>query len=231
MPTPIPISPETAVVQSGTSIDVGQQRDQSSGGDPEADQGDGQGQDGRHYRSEGDQQHDRRAEETGPLGAALRFSAIDRVAAELDLEAVALIGLGGVDQLRALVLGHVPARDRERQGRCADLPALGVADLRVRGEVLDLLGLGEECVHAPLDGWAPGPCRIPPGDVDLLGGVAAEALLSDVARRLGVGAGRVVAGVVIALQGAADADDQDRGADPGEHHQAATAIRDVCKTG
>ena len=71
MPTPIPIRPETAVVQSGTSIDVGEQDDQAAGGDAEADQGDHQRQAGGDHRAEGDQQHDRGAEEAEPLGAGL----------------------------------------------------------------------------------------------------------------------------------------------------------------
>ena len=64
-----------------------QQRDQAGGGDAEADQGDRQRQPHRDDRAEGDQQHDRGAEEADALRARLLLGGVDRVAAELDADA------------------------------------------------------------------------------------------------------------------------------------------------
>ena len=91
MPTPIPISPDTAVVQSGTSTTLASSSDQAAGRDAEADERDHERQAGGDDRAEGDQQHDRGAEEAEPLGARLRLRGVDRVAAELDLEPVAAV--------------------------------------------------------------------------------------------------------------------------------------------
>jgi hypothetical protein len=68
------------------------------------------------------------------------------------------------------------------------------------------------------------------GDVDLLAGVAAEALLGQLTGRLRLGARRVVVGIELAGERAADADDHHRGDDPGQHHAAAPAVREVCET-
>ena len=99
------------------------------------------------------------------------------------------------------------------------------------GDVIDLLRLGEEGVEALSGGGARGAGRILPDDVDLLAGVAGEALLGEVARRLRLRSGRVVVGVVLARQRGADADDHDRGGDPGQHHAAAAAVGEVGETG
>ena len=131
MPTPIPIRPETAVVQSGTSTTLASSSDQAAGGDAEADQGDRQRQAGGDHRAEGDQQHDRGAEEAEPLGARAFLGAVDRIAAELDLEPVAAVLFGGGDQLLAVLLRHLPAGDGQRQRRRRDRAVVGDADRRL----------------------------------------------------------------------------------------------------
>ena len=231
MPTPIPIRPETAVVQSGTSMTFASRGIRPAEEMPRPARAIAERQAGGHHRSERDQQHDRGAEEADALRARLRLRLLDRVAAQLDLESVAVIRLGGVDQLRALVLGHVPAGNGQRQGRRAVLPVLREADRRVARDVVDLLSLGEERVHALLGRRAVDASGGLPDDVDLLAGVPAEALLGDVARRLRIRAGRVVVGVELALEGRAHADDHDHRDDPSDHHAPAAAIGDVCETG
>ena len=112
--------------------DVGEQDDQAAGGDAEADERDQQRQAGGDDRAEGDQQHDRGAEEADALGARLLLGDVDRVAAELDLEAVAAVRLGGGDQLLAAAPSrHVPAGDgqRQRRGR-RSCPSSEIADRR-----------------------------------------------------------------------------------------------------
>ncbi len=210
---------------------VGEQHDQAAGGDAEAEEGDQERQAGRDDRAEGDQQHDRGAEEAEALGAGRLLRGVDRIAAELDLEAVAAVLLSGGDQLLAALLGDVPARDRQRQRRRADLAVLRDPDVGRGGDVLDLLGLGEEGVDALLRGGALSAGRVLPDDVDLLPGVAAEAVLGQHARSLRLRPRRVVVGVVLAGQRGADADDHDERGDPGQHHAAAAAIGDVCETG
>ena len=211
--------------------DVGEQQDQAAGGDAEAEQRDQERQAGRDHRAERDQQHDRGAEEAEPLRGGRLLRAVDRVAAELDLEPVAAVGLRRGDQLLAVLLGDVPAVDRQRQRGRADRALLGDPDRRGVADVVDRARLGEERVDALLDGRAVGAVGVLPDDVDLLAGVAGEALLGELARRLRLRARSVVVGVVLARQGATDADDDDRGCDPGQHHAAAAAIGEVCETG
>ena len=97
--------------------------------------------------------------------------------------------------------------------------------------VSGLIGIGVGIDYALLGGGALGAGRVLPDDVDLLARVAAEALLGQDAGGLGLRAGRVVVGVVLAGQRGADADDHDGGNDPGQHHAAAPAVGDVCETG
>jgi hypothetical protein len=203
--------------------DVGQQHDQAAGGDPETEERDQQRQAGGDHRAERDQQHDRGAEEPEALGARRLLRGVDRIPAELDLEPVAAVLLRGGDQLLAVLLGHVPARDGQRQRGRADLAVLRDTDLGRLGDVIDLLRLGEEGVDAPLGVSALGAGRVLPDDVDLLAGVAAEALLGQLAGGLRLRARRVVVGVVLAGERRADADDHHRGEEPGEHHAAAPA--------
>ena len=82
-----------------------------------------------------------------------------------------------------------------------------------------------------LRGTPLGAGRVLPDDVDLLPGVAAEAILGQLARGLGLRAGRVVVGVVLAGEGGADADDHDERRDPRQHHAAAAAVGEICETG
>ena len=114
-PDPDPDQPRHRRGPVGDVDDVGEQDDQASRRDAEADQGDRERQAGGDHRAEGDQQHDRGAEEPDPLGAGLLLRGVDRIPAELDLEAVAAVLLGGVDQLLAVLLGDVPAGDRQRE--------------------------------------------------------------------------------------------------------------------
>jgi hypothetical protein len=96
--------------------------------------------------------------------------------------------------------------------------------------VVDLPGLGEEGVDALSRCGTPDAGRILPDDVDLLAGVA-KALLSELARRLGLRSRRVVVGVVFPGQRRADPDDHDGRRDPRQHHAAAPAVGDVGETG
>ena len=50
-----------------------------------------------------------------PRGSTGSCACVDRIAAELDLQAAAAVVVGGGDQLLALVLGDLPAGDRQRQ--------------------------------------------------------------------------------------------------------------------
>jgi hypothetical protein len=215
----------------GDVDDVREQHDQPARRDAEAEEGDQQRQAGGDHRAEGDQQHDRGAEEPEALRAGGLLRGVDRIAAELDLEAVAAVLLRSGDQLLATLLRDVPARDRQRERRGADLAVLGDPDFGGRGDVVDLLGLGEEGVDAFLRGGALSARGVLPDDVDLLPGVAGEAVLGQLARGLGLGARGVVVGVVFAGQRGADADDHDERGDPRQHHAAAAAIGDVCETG
>ena len=135
--------------------DVGQQDDQAAGRDAQAHERDHQRQAGGDDRPEGDQQDDRGAEEAEALGARRLLRGVDRVAAELDLEPVAAVLLGGGDQLLAVLLGHVPARDGQRQGGRADRAVLARRGSSVCGrDVVDLLGVGQEGVDALARGGA-----------------------------------------------------------------------------
>ena len=99
-------------------------------------------------------------------------------------------------------------------------------------DVLDLLGLGEEWLQALRGGGLVGEaCGILRDDVDLLAGVAAEALLGDVARGLRLGARGVVVRVEVARQRGSDPDDHDHGDDPEQDHAATAAVCDVSETG
>jgi hypothetical protein len=158
----------------------------------------------------------------------MALSGVDRISAELDVESVGAVVVGGSDQLLALLLGHLPAGDGHGQGRGRDLAVLGEPDLGVLVDVLDPLGLREERLE-PLG------CRRRVGEagrilgdrVDLLAGVPTEARLGDVAGRLRVRVRRVVVGVEIAGEAGAHADDQDHRGDPAEDHLASVAIGDV----
>jgi hypothetical protein len=214
----------------GDVDDVGEQHDQAAGGDAEAEERDQEREAGGHHRAEGDQQHDRGAEEAETFGARRLLRGVDRIAAELDLQTVAAVLLGGGDQLLAVLLGDVPARDGQRQRRRSDRAVLRDPRLGRRGDVVDLLGLFEEGVDALLRSGAVGAGRVLPDDVDLLARVAAEALLGQLARGLGLGSGGVVVGVVLAGERGADADDDDGGEDPRQHHATTPAEGDVCET-
>jgi hypothetical protein len=137
------------------------------------------------------------------------------------------MGLGGVDQLLAVLLLEVPAGDGHRQRRGPDLAVLGNPDRGMPGDVIDLLRFAQEGVDALQRARARGTRLVLPDDVDLLAGVAGEALFGDVACRLRVRARRVVIGLELPLQGGADADDHDRSDDPCQHHAASAAIGDV----
>ena len=128
--------------------DVRQQDDQPARGDAEADQRDHQRQPGGDHRAERDQQHDRGAEEPEALGARGLLRGVDRIAAQLDLHAVAAVGLGGGDQLLAGLLRDVPAVDRQRQRGRPDRAVPREPDGRLLGDVVDLPRLGEERVDA-----------------------------------------------------------------------------------
>ena len=207
--------------------DVGQQDDQPARGDAEAHEGDHERQAGRHHGAEGDQQHDRGAEEAEALGAGRLLGRVDGVAAELDLERAAAVVLGGGDQLLSVLLLDLPAGDRQRERGRADGAVLGDPDRGVRGDVLDLLGLGEEGVEALTGRRAPGAVGVLPDHVDLLSGVPAETGLRQVARRLGLGSRGVVVGLVLAGEGGAHADDHDRGGHPREDHATAAAAGEL----
>jgi hypothetical protein len=68
------------------------------------------------------------------------------------------------------------------------------------GDVVDLLRLGKEGVDALPGTGARGAGRILPDDIDLLAGIAAEALLCEVAGRLRLRPRSVVIGVVLPRQ-------------------------------
>ena len=204
-PDPDPDQPRYRRGPVGNVDDVGEQDDQASRGDAETDERDHERQAGGDHRAEGDQQHDRGAEEPDPLRAGLLLCGVDRIAAELDLEAVAAVVLGGGDQLLAVLLGDVPAGDRQRERGRADRPFTRDPDRGVLGDVIDLLGLGEERVDALSGARTPGAGLVLPDDVDLLAGVALEALLGEVARRLRLRSGSVVVGVVFPGQRGAHA--------------------------
>ena len=216
----------------GDVDDVGEQDDQAPGRDAEADEGDRERQAGGDHRAEGDQQHDRGPEEPDPLRAARLLRLVDRIPAELDLQPVAAVLLGCGDQLLAVLLVDVPAVGRQRENGRSDRAVLRVPDRGdVLGDVIDLLGLGEEGVDALPGGGAVGAGLVLPDDVDLLAGVAVEPLLGELARRLRLRARRVVVGLVLPGQRGAHADDHDRRRDPGEDHAAAAAVGEVGKTG
>jgi hypothetical protein len=101
----------------------------------------------------------------------------------------------------------------------------------VLGDVVDPRGLGKEGLQ-PLcgSGFVDEAGRILRDDVDLLARVPIEALLGDVARRLGVRAGGVVIGVEVPGEGRADTDDHDHGHQPEQDHAAAAAVGDVSET-
>jgi hypothetical protein len=211
---------------------VGEQHDQASRRDTEADQGDRQRQAGGDHRAKGDQQHDRGPEEPEPLRAARLLRLIDRIPAELDRKAIAAVVLGGGDQLLAVLLGDLPAVDRQRQRGRSDRAVLRVPDRGdVLGDVIDLLGLGEEGVEALPGGGAVGAGLVLPNDVDLLAGVALEPLLGELARRLRLRTRRVVVGRVLPGQGGAHPDDHDRRNDPDEDHAAASAVGEIGEAG
>src|SRR4029077_1696712 len=117
------------------------------------------------------------SEESDPLRAGLPLRGVDRIPAKLDVQAAAIVPLGGRDQLLAVLLGDVPAGNRQGEGGGSDRAVLGYAHRGVLGDVIDLLGLREERVHALAGPGTPGTRRVLPDDIDLLAGVAAEPLL------------------------------------------------------
>ena len=139
--------------------------------------------------------------------------------------------LGGRDQLLAVLLGDIPPRGSQRKGAGPDRAVLGDADRSVGAYLVDLLGLREEGVHALPGRGAVRALLVLPNHVDLLAGVALEPLLGEVAGRLRLRPGGVVVGLVLAREGAADADDHDHRGDPCEDHAAAAAVGDVGELG
>ena len=75
MPTPIPIRPETAVVQSGTSTTFASRTISPPEVMPSPTSAISKRQPGRDHRAERDQQHDRRAQEAEALGAGCSCAA------------------------------------------------------------------------------------------------------------------------------------------------------------
>jgi hypothetical protein len=215
----------------GNGDDVGEQHDQATRGDAEADERDHQRQAGGDHRAERDQQHDRGAEEPNPLRARRLLSAVNRISAELDLKPATAVGLGRGDQLLALLLLDLPARDRQRERGRTDRAVPRHPDRRVLGDVLDLLGVGEERVDALSGAGSSRAGRILPDHVDLLTGVAAEALFGQLARRLRLRSRRVVIGVVLPRQRRTSRDYHHRSGDPRQHHPAATAVGDIGEPG
>jgi hypothetical protein len=206
---------------------VGEQHDQAAGRDAEPDEGDDERQAGSHDGPEGDEQHERRGDEADALRAGRLLRGVDRIPAELDLEAVATVRLCGGDELLAVLLRHVPAGDGERERGRADRAVARDAHRCLLGHVVNPLGLRQERVDALAGGWALGSGGVLPDDVDLLAGVAGEALLRQLARRFRLRSGRVVVGVVLAREGGADTDDYDGRHDPGEDRAAPSAVGDV----
>jgi hypothetical protein len=139
------------------------------------------------------------------------------------------MGLGGVDQLLALLLLDLPAGDVQRQCRRGDLAVVGDPDRGVPADVLDLLGLREEAIHALLHVRAVDAPGCLPDRVDLLAGVPVEALLGQVAGGLRFGVGRVVVGLELPGERGADPDDQDCGDDPAEEHAATATAGEFCE--
>ena len=205
MPTPMPIRPDTAVVQSGTSTTLASSEDQAAGGDAEADERDHQRQAGGDDRAERDQQHDRRAEEAEPLRAGRVLRGVDRVAAELDLHAVAAV----VPRRRRSAARRPPSARPSRRWSAAASSSRSCRRARPGSAVASATwstcwALARKASMRALGGGAPRAGRVLPHDVDLLPGVAAEALLGEVARGLGLRARRVVVGVVLAGHGRAE---------------------------
>ena len=215
----------------GDIDEVCEDQDQPAGGDAEPDQRHPQRQARGDDRAEGDQQHDRGAEEPEALGARRALRLVDHVPAELDLQAVAAVVLRGGDQLLALLLLHLPAGDGHGQGRGPDRAVVGDAGRRRLGDVLDLARGGEEVVEPLLDGGAVGARLVLPDDVDLLPRIAAELLLGQVPGGLGLGARRVVVGVVLAGDRRPDSDRGDERDDPGDDDAATASIGEVCESG
>src|SRR5207237_804517 len=89
--------------------------------------------------------------------------------------------------------------------------------------------VGDERVDALLRRRALGAALVLPDDVDLLAGVAAELLLGELARGLGLRARGVVVGAVLAREGAADSDDHHHRRKPREDRAAAVAVGDLGK--
>ena len=105
----------------GDVDDVGEQDDQAARRDAEADQRDRERQARRRPPSRTrSAARSRRRGTRSPPGCVVLLRGVDRVAAELDLESVAAVLLGGVDQLLAVLLGDVPAGDGQRQRGRAD---------------------------------------------------------------------------------------------------------------
>ena len=180
--------------------DVGQQRDQAAGGDAEPDQGDRERQAGGDDRAERDQQHDRGAEEPDALGAGLRLRGVDRIAAELDLRG----------RRRCCRRRRRSAARRSPWARPSRATVIGSVVAPIVPSFETRIGVCGRDVRRPSRAsaknasrrsCAAGLCgagRVLPDDVDLLPGVAAEALLGEVARGLRLRSRGVVVGVVVA---------------------------------
>ena len=136
-----------AGAKSGTSHHRGQHADQR-GRDAQAEERDGQRQPGGHDRAEGDEQHDRRAEQAEALGPAAALGHADRAAAERDGQPVAAGALGEVDELRAGGVGQVPHAPVELERRAGDRAIGRDADRPRAPDALHALGRGEEALHA-----------------------------------------------------------------------------------
>ncbi len=136
--------------------DVGAERDQAEA-DAEREQRGDERQAHRHDRAEGEQQDDDRSQQADhERGVAFFFGArfLDRLAAELDLEAVAVGRLGLVDQLLGVLFFDFVGEDVVLDGRVGDLAV--VADRRRAAarvgagdfaDVGELFRFGEEALH------------------------------------------------------------------------------------